>query len=98
MLHALTVLWNFLTKYPFSLSFLSFRAALKAVGESVQKPLSYYENNVGGTCNLLEASRSFLVFLNMLKFLLLSTRNTVPCVGKIPVIIIFYDAKDIILN
>lgn len=30
-------------------------AALKAVGESVQKPLSYYENNVGGTCNLLEA-------------------------------------------
>ncbi|CDI87724.1 UDP-glucose 4-epimerase, putative [Eimeria praecox] len=33
-------------------------AALKAVGESVQKPLSYYENNVGGTCNLLEASPS----------------------------------------
>jgi UDP-glucose 4-epimerase len=29
-------------------------AAYKAVGESVQKPLAYYENNVGGTINLLE--------------------------------------------
>lgn len=29
-------------------------AALKAVGESVEKPLVYYENNVGGTINLLE--------------------------------------------
>ncbi|KAL8274847.1 hypothetical protein Esti_001253 [Eimeria stiedai] len=30
-------------------------AALKAVGESVQQPLRYYQNNIGGTCNLLEA-------------------------------------------
>ena len=30
-------------------------AANKAVGESVAKPLKYYENNVGGTVNLLEA-------------------------------------------
>ncbi len=30
-------------------------AASKAVGESVEKPLKYYENNVGGTVNLLEA-------------------------------------------
>lgn len=30
-------------------------AALKSVGESVQQPLRYYENNIGGTCNLLEA-------------------------------------------
>jgi UDP-glucose 4-epimerase len=29
-------------------------AAYKAVGESVQKPLAYYENNVGGTANLLK--------------------------------------------
>ncbi|NLA52499.1 MAG: UDP-glucose 4-epimerase GalE [Alcaligenaceae bacterium] len=29
-------------------------AALKAVGESVQKPLLYYENNITGTLNLLE--------------------------------------------
>ncbi len=30
-------------------------AAYKAVGESVQKPLAYYENNVGGTVNLIQA-------------------------------------------
>jgi len=30
-------------------------AGLKAVGESVQKPLAYYRNNVCGTANLLEA-------------------------------------------
>ncbi len=32
-------------------------AGLKAVGESVEKPLEYYENNVGGTLNLLLAMR-----------------------------------------
>lgn len=32
-------------------------AGLKAVGESVQKPLHYYKNNVTGTLNLLEAMR-----------------------------------------
>ena len=30
-------------------------AGLKAVGESVQNPLEYYENNVGGTISLLTA-------------------------------------------
>ena len=30
-------------------------AGLKAVGESVEKPLAYYDNNVGGTIKLLEA-------------------------------------------
>jgi len=30
-------------------------AGLKAVGESVAKPLAYYENNVGGTFTLLQA-------------------------------------------
>ena len=30
-------------------------AGLKAVGESVEKPLAYYDNNVGGTLRLLEA-------------------------------------------
>lgn len=29
-------------------------AGLKAVGESVEQPLRYYENNIGGTLNLLE--------------------------------------------
>lgn len=30
-------------------------AALKAVGESVEKPLLYYENNISGTLNLMKA-------------------------------------------
>lgn len=33
-------------------------AALKAVGESVERPLHYYDNNVGGTISLLEALES----------------------------------------
>jgi UDP-glucose 4-epimerase len=41
-------------------------AGLKAVGESVQKPLEYFDNNVGGTLALLQAMRdtgvSSLVF------------------------------------
>lgn len=32
-------------------------AGLKAVGESVEKPLEYYDNNVAGTVTLLEAMR-----------------------------------------
>ena len=32
-------------------------AGLKAVGESVAKPLLYYENNITGTVNMLEAMR-----------------------------------------
>ena len=33
-------------------------AGLKAVGESVEKPLLYYDNNVGGTLALLEAMKA----------------------------------------
>ncbi|MBR3169311.1 UDP-glucose 4-epimerase GalE [Candidatus Saccharibacteria bacterium] len=33
-------------------------AGLKAVGESVEKPLKYYENNVGGTINLLKCMKN----------------------------------------
>ena len=33
-------------------------AGLKAVGESVEKPLEYYENNVGGTINLLKSMKN----------------------------------------
>ncbi len=33
-------------------------AGLKAVGESVERPLDYYWNNVGGTLRLLEAMRA----------------------------------------
>ena len=33
-------------------------AGLKAVGESVAKPIEYYENNIGGTLNLCDEMRS----------------------------------------
>lgn len=34
-------------------------AGLKAVAESVEKPLMYYENNVGGTINLLKCMKKY---------------------------------------
>lgn len=37
-------------------------AGLKAVGESVDKPLKYYSNNVGGTINLCQAMATAGVF------------------------------------
>ncbi|GAA0247335.1 UDP-glucose 4-epimerase GalE [Marinomonas primoryensis] len=40
-------------KYPFA-AVMHF-AGLKAVGESVQKPFMYYENNVSGSLNLIKA-------------------------------------------
>lgn len=36
-------------------------AAYKAVGESVEKPLMYYRNNLGSMMNVLEACEKFLV-------------------------------------
>ena len=36
-------------------------AGLKAVGESIEKPIEYYKNNVVGTLNLLEVMREFNV-------------------------------------
>ena len=33
-------------------------AALKAVGESVDQPLEYFENNIGGTIHLLQAAKA----------------------------------------
>ncbi len=34
-------------------------AAYKAVGESVQQPLKYYQNNIGGTANLLQVMQKY---------------------------------------
>ena len=45
------------TKYNFD-SVIHF-AGLKAVGESVEKPLEYYDNNVVGTLTLLEVMQEF---------------------------------------
>ena len=36
-------------------------AGLKAVGESVEKPLKYYKNNITGTLNLLEVMKEYEV-------------------------------------
>ena len=36
-------------------------AGLKAVGESVEKPLEYYENNIVGTLNLLKSMKEYSV-------------------------------------
>lgn len=36
-------------------------AALKAVGESCEKPLDYFDNNIGGTISLLQAMRAAAV-------------------------------------
>nr|UHK02626.1 Uge1-GalT fusion protein [synthetic construct] len=36
-------------------------AGLKAVGESVQVPLSYYKNNISGTINLIECMKKYNV-------------------------------------
>ncbi len=33
-------------------------AGLKAVGESVRKPIEYYENNIGGTLNLIDVMKN----------------------------------------
>lgn len=37
-------------------------AALKAVGDSVTKPLAYYQNNINGLLNLLEAMETYHVY------------------------------------
>ena len=34
-------------------------AGLKAVGESVEKPLEYYQTNIGGTLNILKAMKKY---------------------------------------
>ena len=47
-------------------------AGLKSVGESVEKPIEYYQNNVQGTLSLLEAMRSQSV-----KMLVFSSSATV---------------------
>ena len=47
-------------------------AGLKAVGESVKRPLEYFDNNVGGTISLLEAMQE-----NQIKTLVFSSSATV---------------------
>ena len=56
-------------------------AGLKAVGESTQKPLEYYENNVCGTNNLLEIMKEF----NVKKFVFSSSATVYGEPEKMPV-------------
>lgn len=56
-------------------------AAYKAVGESVQQPLKYYENNVGGTVNLLQ----LLQEKNINQFVFSSSCTVYGEVDKLPV-------------
>ncbi len=48
-------------------------AALKAVGESVRKPLEYYQNNITGTLTLMDVMRNVGV-----KNIVFSSSATVP--------------------
>jgi UDP-glucose 4-epimerase len=50
----------FFQKYPNIDAIIHF-AAFKAVGESVQKPLEYYRNNMGSLMNLLECMNKYKV-------------------------------------
>lgn len=54
-------------------------AALKAVGESVEKPLMYYRNNVSGTISLLES-----MVANKVKTLVFSSSATVYLPSSVP--------------
>jgi len=47
-------------------------AGLKAVGESVEKPIEYFDNNVGGTISLIQAMKA-----NQIKTLVFSSSATV---------------------
>lgn len=51
---------NFFKKYPNLKAIIHF-AALKAVGESVEKPLEYYQNNLVSLMNILEGMIKFNV-------------------------------------
>ncbi len=61
-------------------------AGLKAVGESVEKPLEYYENNIGGSFVLLEVMREYSC--NTIVFSSSATvygmHNPVPYVEEMP--------------
>jgi len=56
-----SALRNLFQKYP-KISCVIHFAALKAVGESFQKVLDYYSNNIGGACNLLQVMEEFQLY------------------------------------
>ena len=62
-------------------------AALKAVGESVEKPLLYYDNNVGGTISLLEelASAGITRFVFSSSATVYGQPETLPLTESMPI-------------
>lgn len=56
-------------------------AGLKAVGESVEKPLDYYRNNFSGTINLFEVMNNF----GVKKFVFSSSATVYGCPEKVPI-------------
>ena len=54
-------------------------AGLKAVGESVAKPLKYYRNNVQGSANLIEAALKHSVHRLLFSSSAASIRFAEPC-------------------
>lgn len=56
-------------------------AALKAVGESVEKPLLYFENNIGSLLNVLKSMKKF----NITKLIFSSSCTVYGNIDKLPV-------------
>lgn len=56
-------------------------AGLKAVGESVENPLEYYDNNVGGTLNLLKVMQKY----NCRKIIFSSSATVYGAADKMPI-------------
>ncbi len=61
-------------------------AGFKAVGESVEKPLEYYENNIGGTVTLLQVMQEFQckVFVFSSSATVYGCNNPVPYLEGMP--------------
>lgn len=57
-------------------------AGLKAVGESIQKPIEYYRNNIDSTLNLLECMQKYDVknFIFSSSATVYGAENSAPCV------------------
>ena len=71
---------QFLTQNPSIDSVIHF-AALKAVGESAQIPLAYYENNIGGTLTLCQALQAH----NITNFIFSSSATVYGDPSEIPI-------------
>lgn len=71
---------QFLTQNPSIDSVIHF-AALKAVGESAQIPLAYYENNIGGTLTLCQALHAH----NITNFIFSSSATVYGDPSEIPI-------------